>query len=98
MSAGNRKSVDRLAATLLALLKSSTGRNRLLPGQHQATREAVNALLGQVGDNVFAEMLQELYRIAEADARKRACGSAAVIRDRLATKRIIVDSPPNPDR
>ena len=98
MSTGNRNSVDRLAATLFALLKSATGRHRLPPGQYQATREAVNALLGQVGDTVFAETLQRLYRIAEADARKRACGSAAVIRDRIAPHRIIVDLPPNPDR
>ena len=94
MSAGNRKSVDRLAATLLALLKSATGRHRLPTSQQQSTREAVNALLGQFGESVFAETLHELYRIAEADARKRACGSAAVIRDRVAPQRIIGDPPP----
>jgi len=98
MSTGNRNSVDRLAATLFALLKSATGRHRLPTSQQQSTREAVNALLEQVGDNVFAETLQKLYRIAEADARKRACGSAALIRDRVAPQRIIVDPPPNPDR
>ena len=94
MSAGNRKSADRLAATLFALLKSATGRHRLPVGHHQAAREAVNALLEQLGDNVLAETLHELYRIAEADARKRACGSAITMRDRLIPKRIIIDSPP----
>ena len=94
MSAGNHQSADRLAAMLLTLLKSATCGDRLLPGQYQATREAVNALLGQVGDTFFAEALQKLYRIAEADARKRACGSAAVIRDRIAPDRIIGDPPP----
>ena len=94
MSTGNRNSVDRLAATLFALLKSATGHHRLPAGQQQATREAVNALLEQVGDTVFAETLQKLYRIAEADARKRACGSAALIRDRIAPERIIGDPPP----
>jgi len=99
MSAGNRKSVDRVAATLFALLKSATGRHRVLAGDHQATRKVVNALLEQLGDHVLAETLQELYRIAEADARKRACGSAIGLGDRLHPKRIILDPPPpKPDR
>jgi len=95
MNSGNRNSVDRLAATLFALLKSATGRHPLTASQQQATREAVNALLGQAGDTFFAQTLQKLYRIAETDARKRANGSAAVIRDREAPKRIIVDPPPS---
>jgi len=94
MSAGHRNTVDRLIATLLALLKSATDRHRLLPRQHQATRDAVNALLGQVSDNDFTEALQKLYRIVEADARKRACRSAALISDRAAPRRITVDPPP----
>ena len=99
MSAGNRKSVDRLAATLFALLKSATGQHRVFAGDHQATRKAVNTLLEQLGDNVLTETLHELYRMAEADARKRACGSTIALGDRLHPKRIILDPPPpRPDR
>ena len=99
MSAGNRKSVDRVAATLFALLKSAPGRHRVLTGDYQAARKAVNTLLEQLGDNVLTETLHELYRIAEADARKRACGPAIAMRDRLHPKRIILDPPPpKPDR
>jgi len=95
MNAGNRNSVDRLAATLFAMLRSATGRHPLTANQEQATRQAVNALLGRVGDTFFTETLQKLYRIAEVDARKRAKGSAAVIRDRMAPQRIIGDPPPS---
>ena len=97
MSAGNRKSADRLAATLFALLKSATGRHPLPAGDQQAARKAVNTLFEQLGDNVLAETLQELYRIAEADARKRALGPAGSMHDRLHPKRIIIDPPPRPN-
>ena len=66
----------------------------MLAGDHQATRKAVNTLLEQLGDNVLTETLHELYRIAEADARKRASGSAIAMHDRLHPKRIILDPPP----
>ena len=66
----------------------------MLTGDYQAARKAVNTLLEQLGDNVLTETLHELYRMAEADARKRACGSAIALGDRLHSKRIILDPPP----
>ena len=87
MNVERHRTIDRCAAALLALFDSGVGRRKLTPPRQQSSRAEVNALLGQLGDDVVAEALHRLYRKAEADAKKRALRLAAALHDVTFSKR-----------
>ena len=61
----------RCARALLSLFQKHSNR-RLSESQLQSRREEVNRELSEMGDDAIREALHSLYRLAEADARRKA--------------------------
>lgn len=68
----------RCARELLNLI-GTHAEPRLSPSEQQYRRDEVNRVLGEMGDEAIAATLASLYRMAEADARRKARTLAQVI-------------------
>jgi len=63
--------IDRLAWALHSLLSRSASRRTATRMVNPAARDEVNHLLDQVGDDVMAQTLHQLYRLAVREVRDR---------------------------
>lgn len=61
----------RCARALLSLFHKHPNR-RLSDSQLQLRRQEVNQELSEMGDDAIRDALQSIYRLAEADARRKA--------------------------
>lgn len=71
MQMSDHNPAGRCARTLLSLFRKHANR-RLSESELRARREEVNRELTDMGDEAIAQALNSLYRLAEADARRKA--------------------------
>lgn len=66
----NHTLARRWARAMLSLIRSQVDRG-LSDAELSARREEVNREFAELGNEAFAEALQSLYKLAEADARRK---------------------------
>ena len=71
MSANNLSGPRRCAQELLSLFQRQS-EHGLSESEIRFRREEVNRVLGEMGDAALTQTLDSLYRLAEADARRKA--------------------------
>ncbi len=71
MQMSDHNPAGRCARALLALFRKHAN-HRLSESELNHRREEVNRELSEMGDEAIAEALHSIYRLAEADARRRA--------------------------
>ena len=94
MSEPIRKSTDRYANLLLAILSQAPSRRRLPLREQEEKRAAINRLLGQLGDDLLQQTLLDVYKEAEMDLRRRARCRAVRDPDYEPVYRFEIDDPP----
>ena len=81
MQMNDHNPAERCARALLSLFRKHAN-HRLSESEQRLRRDEVNQELSEMGDEAIAQALNSLYRLAEADARRKACDLARAMAER----------------